>query len=75
VTDALGDSALTLELNTPLAIVRARTEDQLHIPDVEAAFDDLTRRNILTYDELDKTYSWGPEAAALKAYCECLGRF
>jgi hypothetical protein len=75
VTDALGDPALALELNTPLAIVRARTEDQLHIPDVEAAFDDLTRRNILTYDELDKTYSWGPEAAALKAYCECLGRF
>ena len=75
VTDALGDSALTLELNTPLAIVRARTEDQLHIPDVEAAFDDLTRRKILTCDELDKTYSWGPEAAALKAYCECLGRF
>ena len=75
VTAALGDPASSLKLNTPLAVIRAHPDDQLHIPDVEAAFDDLTGRNILTYDETDKTYSWGTDAAALKAYCECLHRF
>ena len=75
VTAALGDPAASLALNTPLAVIRACPDDQLHIPDVEAAFDDLTGRRILAYNEQDKTYSWGPEAVALKAYCECLHRF
>ena len=75
VTAALGDSDSPLVLNTPLAVVKARLEDQLHVPDVQGAFDDLTRREILAYDEKAKTYSWGPEAAALTAYRECLDRY
>ena len=75
VTDALGDPGVPLALNTPLAVVRARPDAQLHIPDVEGAFDDLARRKILACDEQAKTYGWGPEAAALKAYRECLDRF
>ncbi|MDH5622722.1 MAG: hypothetical protein OEY74_11630, partial [Gammaproteobacteria bacterium] len=75
VSDALGDAGSPLVLNTPLAVLRARPDEQLHVPDVEGAFNDLARRNILAYDEQAKTYSWGPEAAALKAYRECLDRY
>lgn len=74
VADALGDPSSPLVLNTPLAVLNARSADELHIPDVESAFDDLTRRGILAFDEDGRNYSWGPEAAQLPAYRECLDR-
>ncbi|MDH5622323.1 MAG: SDR family oxidoreductase, partial [Gammaproteobacteria bacterium] len=46
VSDALGDAGSPLVLNTPLAVLRARPDEQLHVPDVEGAFNDLARRNI-----------------------------
>lgn len=75
VSDALGAPGSPLQLNTPLAVVRTRQADELHVPDVENVFDDLMQRGVLAYDKQQKTYSWGPHAAALKAYRECLDRF
>ncbi|MCG8371762.1 MAG: 1-acyl-sn-glycerol-3-phosphate acyltransferase, partial [Proteobacteria bacterium] len=74
VVETLGDPAAPLEPNTPLALVNARPGRELHIPDVESAFDDLARRGILAFDADEKNYSWGPEAARLAAYRECLNR-
>ena len=73
--DALGDPGSTLELTTPLAVVKAHLEDQLHVPDVEGAFEDLTQQNILAYDEEQKAWFWGPEADKLAAYRGALGNF
>ena len=75
VIDALGDPAVPLELNSPLAVVRARLADELHVPDVEAAFDDLASRHILDCDKEEKTYFWGPNAAELDGYRAALERF
>jgi len=73
--DALGEPGASLKLNTPLAVVRARPDDLLHISDVEGAFEDLVAHNILAYDAEGKNWYWGPEAAALSAYREPLGHF
>ena len=62
-------------MNTPLALVRARLDDELHVPDVEAAFEDLASRHILDCDTEEKTYYWGPDAAELAAYRAALERF
>jgi fatty acyl-CoA reductase len=75
VIDALGNPAVPLELNTPLAVIRARLEDELHVPDVEAAFEDLASRHILDHDEEEGTYYWGPNVAELDAYRAALERF
>ena len=74
VTEALGDPISPLELNSPLAVINARADDELHIPDVESAFDDLARRRILTFDADDRAFSWGPEAMQIESYRECLDR-
>ena len=68
--DMLGEPGAVLELNTPAAVVRAR--DGLHLPDVEALFDDLTRRNILVFDKETRTWRWGASAGDIEAYAECL---
>ena len=75
VVDALGSPAVPLKLNTPLAVVRARQADELHIPDIEGAFDDLASRHILSSDKEENTYFWGPNAAELDAYRAALQRF
>jgi fatty acyl-CoA reductase len=73
--DALGDPGTALELATPLAVVKARLDDELHVPDVEGAFEDLAQRNILAYDEEHKAWFWGPAADELAAYRDALGNF
>jgi 1-acyl-sn-glycerol-3-phosphate acyltransferase len=73
--DALGRPGSTIEFNAPLALVKARPEDNLHIPDVQGAFEDLAKRDILAYDEEEKTYFWGPEAGEVKAYRDALDHF
>ncbi|MBT8081341.1 MAG: SDR family oxidoreductase [Gammaproteobacteria bacterium] len=75
VIDALGDPAVPLRLNTPLAVVRARLDDELHVPDVEAVFNDLASRHILDCDKEEKTYFWGTNAAELDGYRAALARF
>ena len=73
VVNALGEPGAKLQANSPLAVLRAH--DDLHIPDVEGAFADLAERGILAYDDERREYRWGPEAAEIAAYRECLGRF
>lgn len=73
--DSLGGPDGELRLDTPQAVVRARQGDGLHLPDVEGLFDDLLERSILAFDDEKKVYSWGPEAARLRTYRECLDRF
>jgi thioester reductase-like protein len=75
VVDALGAPGTAIEHHTPVAFVKARPDENLHIPDVEGVFADLKSRNILAYDEDDKTYFWGPEADAIKAYRDALDHF
>lgn len=75
VTDALGSPDTPLALNSPLAVIDARPDDELHIPDVESAFADLTRRGILVRDGDTNTWSWGSGAGQLESYRECLDRF
>ncbi|MEJ2256157.1 MAG: SDR family oxidoreductase [Woeseiaceae bacterium] len=73
--DTLGSPGSTLELTTPLAVIKARLDDELHVPDVEGAFEDLVQRNILAYDAEQKAWFWGPEADKLGAYRDALGNF
>ncbi len=58
-----------------MALVKARPEDNLHIPDVQGVFEDLAKQDILAYDEEEKSYFWGPEADELKAYRDALDHF
>ena len=62
VSDALGDPAVPLRLNTPLAVIRARLSDELHLPDVEGTFEDLASRHILASDEVTAWYQAGSAA-------------
>lgn len=71
---ALGDPSVPLELTTPAAVLRAVADDNLHLGDVEGAFADMLKRNILAYNRDEKVYSWGPEADKFGAYRECLAR-
>ncbi len=71
---ALGDPSVPLELTTPAAVLRAVADDNLHLGDVEGAFADMLKRNILAYNKDEKVYSWGPEADTFGAYRECLAR-
>lgn len=75
VAAALGEPATPLVLNSPMAILQSRPDENLHLPDVEGAFADLTERRILLYDQGKKNYSWGPEAAEIAAYRAWLVRF
>ena len=75
VLDAFGAPGSAMELNSPLAMIKAHLDKELHIADVEALFSDLEHRNILALDGEEKTYFWGPEADAIKAYREAVDRF
>ena len=75
VLDALGEPGSAMEVNSPLAAVKAHLDKELHIADVEALFGDLEHRNILAFDREEKTYFWGPEAGGIKAYREAVDRF
>jgi hypothetical protein len=56
-------------------MVQSRPEENLHLPDVEGAFADLTERQILLFDDEEKMYGWGPKAEEIKTYREWLARF
>ena len=73
--DALGKPGSTIEFSSPLALVKARPEDNLHIPDVRGVFEDLEKQDILAYDEEEKSWFWGPEAEQVKAYRDALDHF
>jgi fatty acyl-CoA reductase len=73
-TAALGEPNVPLTLTSPAAVLRSRSDDILHLADVEGAFTDMVERNILAYDKDEKVYSWGPEADKIEAYRECLAR-
>jgi 1-acyl-sn-glycerol-3-phosphate acyltransferase len=75
VADALGEPGQPFTVNSPVAMVQSRPGENLHLPDVEGAFEDLTERNILLYDDEERTYNWGPEAKEIKTYREWLARF
>ena len=75
VVDALGSPGIPFKHDSPRALIKARPDDQLHIPDVEAAFADLAKRDILVFDEESRAYFWGPDADEIKAYREALKRF
>jgi len=71
---ALGEPNVPLTLTSPAAVLRSRSDDILHLADVEGAFTDMVERNILAYDKDEKVYSWGPEADKIEAHRECLAR-
>ncbi|MEE8544047.1 MAG: SDR family oxidoreductase [Gammaproteobacteria bacterium] len=68
VSAALGEPDTPLVLNSPMAVTQSRPGENLHFPDVEGAFTDLTERRILLYDQDKKNYSWGPKAADIASY-------
>lgn len=70
--EMLGEPGDTLGLNTPASVVRAHPD--LHLPDVEGLFADLTRRDILARDEESRAWRWGANARDIEAYAECLTR-
>jgi len=70
--EMLGEPGAALGLNTPAGVVRA--DGNLHLPDIEGLFDDLTRRNILAFDKESKTWCWGDKAGDIKTYAACLTR-
>jgi hypothetical protein len=74
VAVALGEPGTPLDLNSPVAIMQSRRDENLHLPGLEGAFADLTERRILLYDQDQKSYSWGPEAAEIASYRSCLVR-
>jgi hypothetical protein len=74
VADALGEPGTPLDLNSPVAVMQSRRDENLHLPGLESAFADLTERRILLYDQDEKSYSWGPEAAEIASYRSCLVR-
>ncbi len=71
---ALGEPNAPLTLTSPAAVLRSRSDDVLHLADVEGAYTDMVERNILAYDKDEKVYSWGPEADKIEAHRECLAR-
>lgn len=75
VAAALGEPDTPLDVKSPAALVRSRPGEMLHLPDVEGAFEDLAERRILHYDQDESIYCWGPEAAEIASYRECLARF
>jgi 1-acyl-sn-glycerol-3-phosphate acyltransferase len=75
VADALGEPGAPFTVSSPVAMVRSRPGENLHLPDVEGAFEDLTERNILLYDDEERIYKWGPEAKEIKTYREWLVHF
>ena len=75
VAAALGEPGQSLVGSSPVAIVRSRPNEYLHLPAVEGAFADLVERQILIYDENTKGYQWGPRATEVEAYRACLARF
>jgi thioester reductase-like protein len=75
VTEVLGTPGAPFEANTARAIIRARLEDELHLPDVEAALEDLAKRNILAFDAENKSYYWGSDATAIDDYRQGLEHF
>ena len=75
VAAALGEPGTHLAVSSPVAMVRRRPGENLHLPDVEGAFEDLTERRILLCDHGKNSYRWGPRAAEIKAYRAWLARF
>jgi hypothetical protein len=75
VVAALGEMDTPLVLNSPVALVRSLPDDSLHLPNVEGAFEDLTERRILLYDQDERNFTWGPDVADIKMYREWLDRF
>jgi len=75
VADALGEPGTPLAGSSPVAMVQSRQGENLHLPDVEGAFEDLTERHILLYDDEEQIYGWGPKAEEIKTYREWLARF
>jgi len=73
-TAALGEPSVPLTLSTPAAVLRSRSDDVLHLADVEGAFADMVERNILAYNKDEKVYSWGAKADEIEAYREWLAR-
>lgn len=75
VAAALGEPGQSLVESSPVATLRSRPNENLHLPDVEGAFADLAERQILNYDQDEKHYHWGPRATEIEAYRACLARF
>jgi len=75
VADALGEPGTPPAVSSPVAMVQSRQGENLHLPDVEGAFEDLTERHILLFDEEEQIYGWGPKAEEIKTYREWLARF
>ena len=75
VANALGEPGTPLVLNSPPAVLQSLPDENLHLPDLEGAFADLTERGILLYYQDKKNYSWGPRAAGIAEYREWLDRF
>jgi len=67
VARALGGDSGTSGRSLPGAAEIAREHPGTHLPDLEAAYDDLCERGILTRRE-DGDLAWGPRAAELGRY-------